>query len=144
MQKEIIIKAEKPPIWDAVRNAFQINPKNVVFTYGNIIYNPDDVELPDHLIEHEKIHMIQQEQNGTNPALWWGKYLREPAFRVDQEAQAYAIQYLFICQIQKDRNRRARIMFDLAHFLSGPLYNHAINFDEAIKLIKKYVGEFKI
>lgn len=135
---EVKILIERPPVWDSVCLAFNILPKNIIFAYGDVIYNPDNVDLPDHIIEHEKIHLKQHNHNNDDAALWWGKYLREPDFRVDQEAQAYAIQYLYISQFQKDRNKRSRILWDFARILSGPLYNNAINHADATKLIKKY------
>ena len=139
-QEEIKIKIEKPPIYEAVCNAFKLNLSDKIFTYGDTIYNPSGQELPDHIIEHEKVHMKQQNYNDKDAALWWGRFLRELAFRIDQEARAYAKQYLFICKSVKDRNQRAKIIVDLASVLSGPLYQNSIGQFEAVKEIKKYTN----
>lgn len=128
---------ERPPIWDAVCATFNIQPKNVLFTYGDIIYNPDAVEIPDHIIVHEEVHEVQQTTNGMTPALWWGKFLRDVEFRIDQESEAYAKQYAFFCKHKKDRNERSKFLMALAGMLSGPLYGQSIGRVEAMQLIKK-------
>ena len=139
---------EKPPIWDAACAAFKVNPGATVFTYGEKLYNPAGIDIPDHLMVHEETHSEQQlafvaperrtaENWDEGAALWWGKYLREPAFRLEQEAQAYAKQFAFICRQIKDRNRRFKIGMDLANILSGPLYGRCIGTNEAYQLIKK-------
>lgn len=133
----MIIKNEKPPIWVNVCTALNINPKNVLFTYGDIIYNPDGVNIPDHIIVHEEVHEKQQSQEGMTPELWWGKFLRDIEFRIDQESEAYAVQYRFFCKHKKDRNQRNRFLVGLAQSLSGPLYGKSISYIEAMQLIRK-------
>ena len=127
---------KKPPVWDSVCKAFNILPKNVLFTYGDIIYNPDSADLPHHIIVHEEIHEAQQTKEGMTPELWWGKFLREPKFRLDQESEAYAAQYKYFCEHNKDRNTRARFLMALVGSLSGPLYGNIITTSDAMKLIK--------
>ena len=134
------ITFEKPPVWNNICAAFGIVPDTAVFTYGDMIYNPNMMDLPDFIIEHEKVHMMQQGFSNEGAAVWWGKFLRDPEFRLDQEAQAYAAQYDHICLSRKvkDRNARFRIRMDLARILSGPLYHRAIGTIPALKLIEKY------
>lgn len=128
----------RPPVWDSVCLAFGIIPETAIFTYGDKIHNPNMMDLYPHLIEHEKVHMHQQNFNDEDAAIWWGKFLRDPQFRVDQEAQAYAAQYDFICTTIKDRNRRNTIKLELAGILAGPLYHNTVSRSEAVALIKKY------
>jgi len=133
------ISKEKPPIWNEVTAAFKINP-TAYFTYGDTIYNPSELPLFPEIIEHEKVHMKQQKHNDTDAALWWGRYLREPKFRIDQEARAYARQYEIICGAIKDRNERNLHLLSLAGSLSGPLYNNAVSMVEATALIKQHAN----
>jgi hypothetical protein len=128
---------EKPPVWDSVCATFGIQPVNVLFTYGDIIYNPDAVNIPDHIIVHEEVHEEQQKRDGMTPELWWGKFLRDRDFRLDQESEAYGVQYAFICKYVKDRNQRHKFLHQLATTLSGPLYERCIGLIEAMKLIKE-------
>ena len=149
------VSTEKPPVWDAICVAFKINPVTAIFTYGDTIYNPNNIPLNRHLVEHECVHMKQQKamviKKGNNvgmtekntleqmtPALWWGKFLRDVNFRIDQEARAYGHQYDVICETIKDRNLRARVKQDLARSFSGPLYGNCISQAEAANLIFKF------
>jgi len=137
IEREYSIKFEKPPIWDAVRATMNIEPKDVFFTYGNTLYSPDTVIIPDDILAHEEVHMKQQHWNEANAAIWWGRYLREPEFRVEQELAAYAKQYAVICAGIKDRNRQAKYLQRLAWSMSGPLYGYAMTHNDAITRISK-------
>jgi len=151
------ISYEKPPIWDAVCVTFKINPR-CYFTYGDTLYNPSKLPIPPEIIAHEKVHIEQQKATilikhravgmstekpniiEMNPALWWGKFLREPEFRIDQEAKAYGRQYEYICSVIKDDKTRTKYLEQLAESLSGPLYNSCVSKKEAVILIQKYSG----
>lgn len=130
---------EKPPIWDNVCDAFGTNLVNILFTYGDSLYNPSGIDpIVDHLLVHEEIHAEQQGHNEKDAALWWGKFLRDPDFRLDQEARAYGAQYAFICKTVKDKNQRYKILWDLAGILSGPLYANCSSRQGAVKLIQSF------
>ncbi len=129
------IRIEKPPVWEEANKAFKLQ-KGVVFTYGNIIYNPDNIEISGDLMVHERTHARQQEYNETVAKVWWDRYLIDPAFRLEQEVAAYAAQYRYICAIVKDRNTRDRNLRALATFLSSPLYGCDITVHRAMECIK--------
>jgi hypothetical protein len=142
------IKNEMPPMWNSLAQAFKINPMHAIFTYGDTIYNPSGIDLdarPD-LIAHEEVHEKQQTADGMTPELWWGKFLRDPKFRMEQEAAGYAAQYAFICNHPDKRHRasgreqRFKVRWQLAGSLAGPLYNHCIGHNDAEALIKKLSG----
>ena len=127
------IKHEKPPIYDAII-ANKMRPHNgIVYTYGNTIYNPSGLNLPQYIIEHEETHSIQQ---GDNPDAWWKRYLKDKYFRIEQEIEAYINQYVFMCQMYKDRNQRDRILRQLAGILSGPVYGNIISESKAYWTIR--------
>ena len=131
------ISYEFPPIYNNIVRAFRVNPK-CYFTYGDTLYNPHKLPIPPEIIEHEKIHMRQQSYNDKDAALWWGRYLREPEFRIDQEAKAYGRQYKVFCELVKDGNKRNRLLVELSQILAGPLYGLVIMPAQACKLITKY------
>lgn len=139
MKKEIdgvLVIYDYPPVWDSVVGAFNIRPLNAVFTYGDKIYNPGGAYLPDHVMVHEKVHIKQQGGTDEGAALWWGKFLRDSIFRIEQEIEAYAVQYKFVCGKVKDRNARFNFLLQLARTMSGPMYGKCITTNEATKLIR--------
>ena len=125
---------EKPPIFEEIHAAGMAPTDNAIYAYGDTIYNPGGREIPDHTIAHEETHCRQQ---GDNPDAWWGRYLDDQYFRIDQEAEAYAVQFKFICQKIKDRNQRDKILHDMARVLSSPTYGSVIGAQAAYSLIKE-------
>lgn len=126
---------EKPPFLDKIIAA-GMNPSldRTVFTYGDTIYNPSGKNVPDYLIEHEEVHCDQQ---GNDPKAWWDKYLKDPVFRLNQELEAYAAQYAYMCAVVRDRNKRARILHEIANVLSGPTYGGSIDYQFASEAVKR-------
>lgn len=117
---------------------FGMLPRNgVIYTYGDTIYNPSAIDLPDHLITHEETHC---EQQGADPDSWWDRYLQDQYFRVQQETEAYARQFAHICRRVRDRNQRHKILFDLSCILAGPIYGNVINPGDAFRAIKSRSG----
>ena len=127
------IKRERPPVYDLIVSAGMRPHEGVVYTYGDTIYNPSGNELPDHIVHHEETHCLQQ---GDDPDAWWERYVTDPYFRFEQEAEAYAAQYDFMCESIRDRNRRSKILFDMALMLSGPVYGGTVSHSVARKMIK--------
>jgi hypothetical protein len=150
---EIKVSGEKPPVWNDVCVAFGINPV-AYFTYGDTIFNPSLLPYPPpDIIAHERLHMKQQmnmlpeeertpENHNRGAALWWGKFLRDPAFRIDQESRAYGKQYAVICKATSSREMRFKYLQEMGGSLSGPLYNNCIGKVEAIQLIEKHSKGF--
>lgn len=129
------IVASKPPedILAMILGNGMRPTSSVVYTVGDTIYVPNgNVNLPDHLIEHERVHFIQQ---GDDIRGWWGRYVTDPYFRIEQEAEAYGMQYKVICRTVKDRNRRNSILLELAGYLSSPIYGSVIGRNDARKMI---------
>jgi len=124
-----------PPVWNNVCLTFNIIPKNVIFAYGDCIYNPDDIDLPEFLVKHEQVHFKQQGGTQEGAMLWWGKYLRDPEFRIEQEVEAYGVQLREMRKLTKNREEWTKMLWNLAKSCSGPLYNNAITHTEAMKRI---------
>ena len=136
-KKIMQIKIGKPPYYDECVKAFGIDKrKGVVFTYGQDLWNPDNVEIPDHLFEHELVHCAQQGGDNALASIWWRRYIDDSKFRVDQEIEAYKKQYQFICTKIKDRNARFRALHILAVDMSSPMYGSSISYTDAIRRIR--------
>lgn len=140
------IKIEKPPIYDNAVATFKINPRTVLFAYGDTIYNPGDVDLvkADDILEHEKVHLLQQKNSRDEAELWWGKYLRDPQFRLSQEVEAYGKQYSYICK-HKTQNKQLRfnVLKRFAEILSGPLYDYCVSFYKSMDLIREETKKYE-
>lgn len=131
---------EKPPVWDDAFKVFGFDPSNTVFTYGDVLYNPGRIEIPDHLLVHEETHAQQQQYNDTVAKIWWQRYIADPVFRVDQEVEAYGAQYNFICHKVKDKNARFRNLHMMAQWLSGEMYGSAVSYTDALRRIRLQAG----
>lgn len=139
------VTTTKPPIYDEANKLFKLeeNKMAAIFTYGDTIHNPFGCALTPELIRHEETHMEQQDGHPEVAAIWWKRYLQDPQFRLDQEAEAYGMQYKMLCQSVKDRNARARYLYQIAGHLCGPMYGNLVTHVEAQRLIKQFAeGDF--
>lgn len=127
-----IEKAYPPNIADI--RAHLSPSKEAVYCYGDIVYNPSGNELPEDVWWHEAVHMKQQEQ-WTSPQVWWSKYLLDPAFRLEQEVEAYRAQYAFIKEHYPYSARKAAL-FELASHLRSPMYGLKLTHGKAESMLR--------
>lgn len=155
---------ERPPEWimTGCLSQFRVDVNHTFWTYGDTIYNPGALVLPDHIVAHEEQHSRQQtweymekylppqertlQHMESRPAkdFWWEKYLTEPRFRLEQEAEAYGAEYKFFCKHRAYRNLRARFLHTKAAQLSGPLYQVAVTHQQASDMIAILAGQKKL
>lgn len=131
------IETTKPPkhIWDKAHELFRLDDHRVVYTYGDTLHNPGGCHVDASLEAHESIHTKQQEAAG-GPDKWWELYFSDPNFRRDQEIEAYKAQYRHMCIFAKDRNYRAKYLWEIAQHLSSKMYGAGISHSEAMKAIR--------
>ena len=55
----------RPPMFDEINAKFHIAGKPVIFSWGDLIYNPARVTTPPHLMVHEAMHGERQENRGV-------------------------------------------------------------------------------
>jgi hypothetical protein len=136
MIKQILNR--RPPNYDALIAAFPAIPTlKPIFCYGDTIFNPFDRHVTEDLIVHENIHSYQQAAPSLlGPDNWYQRYISDPAFRLEQEVEAYRAQYAFFTQTIRDRNLLFRNLQILATSLSSPLYGSLLPVSEARELIK--------
>jgi hypothetical protein len=143
----------EPPLIDEIDRAFNVRGKPVIFCWGDIIYNPQQVTITRELAAHEAVHCRRQLgvlEPGTEPAelairAWWGRYIRDPNFRLLEEIPAHVEEFLSLCEQHAPRwpNRRAmRRTFAaaIAKRLSSPLYGGLISFAEAKRSLMAGAG----
>lgn len=122
-----------PPNIKEIREHFDV-PDNAIFTYGDTIYNPNDVAISKSLMKHEATHTKQQ---GDDIEGWWKRYFDDTDFRLSQELEAYQVQYRSAKGRIKNREELNKYLHSMAMDLSGKMYGSMIPFFEAYKLIKK-------
>lgn len=125
-----------PPNIDRIREDYDLSGKNVVFTYGDELYNPSGVEIPRNLEIHEEVHTKQQGILKAGIEQWWDRYLEDEQFRLEQEVEAYKAQYEYVKNHGADRDTKREFLRHIAQDLSGPIYGHMVSFEQAKQLIK--------
>lgn len=121
-----------PPNIDQIRIYLKDIPLNFVFTYGDTCYIQSNEKFPDHVHAHELIHSKQQ---GDDPDGWWNRYLIDSEFRLEQELEAYRIQYQWVKQRTKSKFAKD-VLFILARDLSNH-YGLSISHIEAEAKIRR-------
>ena len=126
-----------PPNYrDIVDHLGDVSKARPLFCYGDTIYNPFKREITKDFEHHEYIHSIQQ---GENPEVWYYKYLRDPAFRLQQELEAYGEQYRLAILNKAPPQIRDWCLETLARELSNEAYGNLLTFNEAKSKIRNYV-----
>ena len=131
-----------PPCADEIMKQFKINVKSTIFTFGDVIHNPEHLDFGEEYVRHEELHAEQQGHSPEGAGKWWARYLQDQYFRVNQEAKAYALQYDWWCAHDlkrgRDRNWRSRKLLQVATSLASPMYGNVVNVDGAMRLIKRF------
>lgn len=127
----IEIRVEFPPNIDIIRETFPLTGQEI-FAWNPIIYSPTP-DLPQWLIDHEKVHF---EQQGDHIEDWWDRYINDVAFRLRQEIPAHIQELKTFKRLHKDGNVVIRKRIELAKRLSGPLYGKLISMSGAMEYLK--------
>jgi len=131
--KDITVVNKFPPNIDDIRAVLTLGGKEI-FAWNGIIYNPGGGYLTEWLVAHEQVHFLQQ---AGDPESWWAKYLDDIDFRLEQEIEAHRVEYRTFCKHNRDRNKRARFLFEISHRLASPMYGSALPHAKALKEIKQ-------
>lgn len=126
-----------PPNYEKIAAAFklELSGKSAVFTYGYKLYNPSGLELPEHLLVHENVHAVQQKGTAEGAEEWWDKFIADPAFRVEQELEAYGAQYAYAKQMFTPKNATL-LLNSIASDLSSAAYGNVLSYGQAASKIR--------
>jgi len=127
------IVIDYPPNFEAIDAAFRVYGKQVIYAYGDKIYNPQNIEIHPALMEHEIVHCIRQNQTSVDE--WWEKYIANPSFRLAEEVLAHRAEYLAQCR-DAPRQRRRQLLKATAERLAHPLYGKLVTVKEAKLLLE--------
>lgn len=121
-----------PPFYEKIAQTFPaIQDKRVIFTFGMTIYNPTKAFIPPQLYAHEAVHCERQGPDDYSVLAWWEQYLKDSAFRFEEELPAHQAEYAAFCKRHTDRNRRAVELTNIATKLAGPVYGNMLTLRQA-------------
>lgn len=116
-----------PPNYLAILERFPTaRLTGTIFSYGAIIYNPSNAQIPPPLIEHEAVHGERQIAMGVDA--WWERYLKDPLFVLNEEIYAHHAEYK---AVMRRRGPRPSDIRTIAGRLSGPLYGNLLTMAQA-------------
>lgn len=137
-----IIKAF-PPIFAELTRHFPIKGvTGILYAWGDRIYNPSGVSVPEWLMAHETVHGRRQlataELSVAEAATlaWWQKYIHDHYFRLNEEVPAHQKEWEVIRGLKIPGDTKEMYLLNMANRLSGPLYNHLVGHGEALDLIQ--------
>lgn len=122
-----------PPNYESIKEAVN-PPKDSFFPFGDKLYNPSGVEIPEDVMYHEQVHQKQQSEF-TNPSIWWENWLSNREFRLSQEVVAFAHQLAFVKKYYP-RKALGEALDEFSDQLANN-YNLGINIYQASTLIRK-------
>lgn len=125
-----------PPNYEKIVAAFPMVTTiyRPYFCYGDTIYNPGGAPLAPEKVVHESVHMMQQLEVGIE--WWWDMYIADKAFRLQEEVDAYRMEYKEYCRLHKNREQRFVTLQNLAGQLAHELYGSLCTKAEAMAFIK--------
>lgn len=122
--RKMRVLKDVPPNFDVIAAALPAaRGPNILFCYGDIIYNPGGLPIVPWLIEHEKTHSIRQGDTAASIEAWWEKYMFDKKFRFGEELPAHIIEYAAFKGFIKGDNKRKHELRAIAQRLAGPLYS---------------------
>jgi len=126
---------EKPVNYPHIEEKFgkDLWERGVVITYGDTIHckNP---HISPQIIAHEEIHVRQQLAFPGGPAAWWREYIRNDAFRLQEELEGHKHEASYVRAHVPNRRKRADAI-DYIHRSIASNYGGIITYEEASRFI---------
>lgn len=129
---------EYPPNIDEVAAVYPMakTRPDVIFSYGEAIYNPSGQNLPQEILAHEMVHCIRQLEHPDGVEGWWQQYLTDSEFCYIEELLAHKAEYASICERHPGRPMRRKALQHVAKKLSSALYGKLVTFEQAKRALK--------
>lgn len=111
-----------PPLFDLIAAKFKVKDQQVIFAWGDTIYNPKRIPIGPELLAHEVIHGKRQARDIEG---WWHRYLEDPEFRLQEELLAHRAEFWRVLRGRStDRKFRDECLTVAAKRLINPLYEY--------------------
>lgn len=134
-----------PPNFSDIAKAFPFikGRPGILFAWGDRIYNPSGVTIDYPLMRHEETHGLRQQSckvtaycGPEQVAVWWGAYLSDPKFRLDEELAAHRTEFeAYKSRMPNERDQEMYLTL-LSQRLSSKLYGSLITEFEAKRRIQ--------
>lgn len=127
------VSALPPPNWEYLQKKFGFESweKGPIVTYGDTAHFHKGGMPPD-LHIHEEVHVRQQAAMGVEK--WFNQYLIDPAFRLDQEVEAYRCQKDYIVDNVMNHKKRT-LKIDFIHECMVKMYDGMVSLEDARRLV---------
>lgn len=119
-----------PPIFYKLKEKFSVEWGKVIVAHYPDIFCA--VDIPEQKYVHEEVHLDRQKVMGVGE--WWGKYLTDEAFRLNEEVLAYRTEIEWIKKNVPLRNERRYLLNLIYSDLASYVYGNIISEAEAKKL----------
>lgn len=120
-----------PPVFYKLKEKFGVEWGNIIIAHYPDIYCA--VDIPEQKYVHEKVHLDRQKVMGVGE--WWGKYLSDEAFRLNEEVLAYRVEAEWIKNNIATRNERRHLLNIIYSDLASYVYGNIISESESKKLL---------
>lgn len=132
-----------PPLLSEIVAAFpKVQSYEVIFAWGETIFNPKGIAIGDDLMAHEHVHMQRQlagpgSTEDEKVIAWWRRYMADPEFRLAEEIPAHIAEFKIKVGQAHGRPERRRMARAIATRLASPLYGNLITVEKAIKIVQE-------
>jgi hypothetical protein len=127
----------KPPVYSACVTKFGkevIEGKPILFSWGDCIFNPENIIIPRELYAHESVHGSRQTTTDAFIWEWWGSYLSSEQFRFNEELLAHREEWRNYVRLHPGKNCE-HVLEAIAGRLASELYGSIVTLDDARQAI---------
>ena len=124
-----------PPMIDEIDAKFHVRSKGVIYSWGEVIYNPMGSDIRPELIAHEEVH--GERQRNADVEEWWKQYIVSASFRLDEEIPAHVAEYQYLVEHAPSRQVRRFALKYVARRLAAPLYGNMTTVFKAKELLRR-------
>ncbi len=124
-------------MYDEIAAVFRVyGRKDVIYSWGERIYNPHDNIISPQLLDHEAVHGRRQTSDESKIRDWWKRYMEDIPFRFEEEIEAHQAEYAWFMTYGTRHQRRAALK-QVATRLCGPLYGYLCNPAKARAILRR-------
>ena len=133
MTRQVIIKKEKPPIYDSLKNKFGVDWEDkIIIAFNGAIWCKEE-PAPQKIV-HEIVHLDRQDEIGNDA--WWKLYLENDQFRLEEEMRAYLAEAKFIKKNINNREHVFHLLREIAQSMSSSVYGNLISTADALTFLR--------